>query len=712
MSTSVSVKVRKTSQLFVTTVFLLMSVFVSPLGTSASGLTLNWYSNYDYSDGQSLAFSKRLIVSASSASIGTGFAMWCVAVDGQPFAMQGTSSINDDFTNVYLYFERGVVTRSVTVQSENGCWRVADASLEDRSTGFDITVPLKTLALGSRTITLTGHHRNGGTASKSIIINKIAPPERPLTWVEFTATGWGGPSHYTDGQTITGRKRLIVSDTNLRSGFYNYGYLRWCLTLNGQPLIMRETAAQGLGGLATVYLRFDRGGITQQNAQTSGGCWVIADRDLEYSSNGIDLTINTTSWPDGQYTLEIVGYHKTEAIGTKTLTFNTTNTGDRLSVGRGVTAASGTATIPVTYSRMSPQDRVCLKRNGSVVDSTIKLDSQGPDANGCWQRTLPSGTRTLNFTANTLAWVDGSYSFEVSIPADYPEVGSATATITSTNPSLAVTASGIGDNEQVSGPRQVTIGAQIAAVHSAQIKPSKYCLDLNNQTCAFTSTTDAASATYTLVSHAYPDGPHRLTFKATDSAGREATKAVSFQIANGKPVVSGGTATTKAPNAPKGKASATISFNAPKATAATVELSESKGRPQRADIDLLSSLDGSATASFENLKPSTKYNFRVTSRNANGESRAITGTFTTPAAPKPAPRAGSSSSGRSGGSSAVYCPIVIAYRLDRAESALRSAGCSPYSVPASGCKALFGIVNRSNWFVVGQRGSTLYACQR
>ncbi|MFM8645432.1 MAG: fibronectin type III domain-containing protein, partial [Actinomycetota bacterium] len=385
---------------------------------------------------------------------------------------------------------------------------------------------------------------------------------------------------------------------------------------------------------------------------------------------------------------------------------------DRLIIGRGVTTASGTVTIPVTYSRMNPQDRVCLKRNGSAVDSTIKLDSQGPDASGCWQRTLPSGTQTLNFTATTLAWVDGSYNFEVTIPADYPEVGSATATITSTNPPLGVTASGISENEQVSGSRQVTIGAQIASVHTSQIKPSKYCVDFNSQACAFTSTTDAASSTYTLVSHAYPDGPHRLVFKATDSAGRESSRAVTFQIANGKPAVSGGTATTQAPTSPNGKASATVSFNAPKSTAATVELTEGKGRPQRADVDLLSSLDGSATASFEGLKPSTKYSFKITSRNANGESRAVTGTFTTPAAPKPAPRAGSSSSAGSGGSSTISCPIVIYVRLDRAESALRSAGCSPYSVPASGCEAFFGIVRKSNWVVVGQRGSTLYACQR
>jgi len=705
---------RKSSRFFVTTLLLLLSMLVAPLGTSASGLTLNWYGDYDYSDGQSLAFTKRLIVTASSYpidSIGIGFAKWCVAVDGQPLAMQGTRSISDDFTDVYLYFSDGVVSRSVSVQSEVGCWRVADAALRDRSYGFDITVPLRTLALGSRTITLTGHHRNGGTASKSIVINKIAPPERPLSWDSFTGTGWGGSTHYTDGQTVTDKKRLILVDSNLRGAFYNAGYLKWCVSLNGKPLLYKEPSyRKHWGYIYDVQLSYSRQQNQLAGVQTEPGCWTIASSQLEHSANGIELVLLTSSWMDGPYSLSITGYHKTEAIGTKTFTFTTSNSNDRLSVAKGVTTVSGTSTIPVTYSRMNPQDRVCLKRNGSAVDNTIKLDSQGPDANGCWQRVLPSGTQTLNFSANTLNWVDGNYAFEVTIPADYPELGSATATVTSTNPPLGVTASGVAEGESVSGPRQLTIGAQIASVHTSQIKPAKYCVDLNTQTCAFSSTTDAASATYTFISHAYPDGQHRLNFKATDTAGREATKAFGFQIANGKPAVSGVSATTKAPNAPNGKASAVLTFSAPKATAATVELTARKGRPQRADIDLISSLDGSATANFENLEPSTKYTYKVTSRNANGESKAATGMFTTPAAPKRV--SGGGGGGGSGQSSGGgYGTSVIGWRLDRALSALgwsRSRATEAANCPN---RTLLGIVNLDNWIVVWQTSNMLYACK-
>jgi len=467
--------------------------------------------------------------------------------------------------------------------------------------------------------------------------------------------------------------------------------------------LFRETGSRrNWGYLADVQLSFARQQNQVAGIQTEPGCWEVASNQLEHSANGIDLVLHTSSWIDGRYTLTITGYHKTEAIGSKSLTFTAANSSDRLSVAKGVSTVSGTFLLPVTYSRMNPQERVCLKRNGLAVDNTVKLDDQGPDAAGCWLRTLPAGTQTLNFSANTLTWADGNYVFEVTIPADYPEIGSATATITSTNPPLGVTVSGIAEGEPVSGPRQLTIGARIASVHTSQIKPAKYCVDLNTQACAFSSTTDAASASYTFISHAYPDGQHRLNFKATDTAGREATKAFSFQIANGKPAVSGVSATTKAPNAPNGKASAVLTFSAPKATAATVELTATKGRPPRADIDLISSLDGSATANFENLEPSTKYTYKVTSRNANGDSRAVTGTFTTPAAPKPVPRSRSgSSSGGSGSSSGGIGLNPIGWNLEDLQDALG------YDPPTVDCKGWRPNLWSRNWWVINMAGGRL-----
>jgi hypothetical protein len=114
--------------------------------------------------------------------------------------------------------------------------------------------------------------------------------------------------------------------------------------------------------------------------------------------------------------------------------------------------------------------------------------------------------------------------------------------------------------------------------------------------------------------------------------------------------------------------------------------------------------------SFDNLEPSTKYRYRIVARNANGQSSPITGSFRTPDAPRPRSGSGYSGSGGSN-SSGGGCPIVMYLRLDVAESALRSAGCTPISVESPSCPSLLGIVRKSNWTVVAQRGNLLYACK-
>jgi len=688
----------------ITVTALFGALLTSSKNVSANTLVLNWYSNYDYTDNQSLALNKRLIVTASSSTRDSGYSKWCISVDGQPLAMTGTSSPS----SVYQYFYYGVRTRSVTAQTEVGCWSVPQSSLADVSDGFDITVPLKDLAVGLRTITLTGHHRSGGTASKSILINKIAAPTRTLSW-------YGSPIE-VDNRTITGERRLIVEDVHaggLVAGYegINWGYTKWCVSVNDQPLVMRGSTNSG-DGLPAVYSYFDRGVVTRSvTAQSEAGCWTIGATDLVDSSEGFDVSINTASWENGQYTVQITGDHNSGARATKSVTMFTSNN-NRAPVITSLAGSSlsASATIRLTYARMNPSTQVCLKRNGAAADATFKLNGSAPNASGCWNTEVKAGYRYLDFAVDTLAWADGSYTIEATIPHVYPEIGSASATFSSVNPALGVTAAGVSDNEQVLGVRSISVAPVIGTVHTAQIKPARYCIDLDGQSCTFTTTSDAASASYSFVSYAYPDGAHSLKFRAIDSAGREASRTVVFQIANGKPAVSNTGVKTTPPDGPKGKASATLNFTAARATAATVLVRGGKGAAQRVDIDMSSDTNESRSASFESLQPSTKYSYEVVARNANGESKAVTGSFTTPAAPKPVPRA--SSSGSSGGSSTVYCPIVLYVRLDRAESLLRSAGCSPFSTEAPGCGALFGIVRKSNWVVVGQRGNVLYACQR
>jgi len=517
---------------------------------------------------------------------------------------------------------------------------------------------------------------------------------------------WYSNYDYSDNQTVTGRRRWIVRDYDVDGS----GYTRWCVTVNEQPLITSGT--QSVDGLEYIYIYFSRGVVARNvTSQSEPGCWTVSTRDRADASEGFDFAFNTSSWADGQYRVKITGDYWTGQKGAKSLVLNTVNPSSRVSLASSSSGnLSGTSNFTVTFSRMNKVSQICLKRNGVAVDSTIKMGASPPDSNGCWALDKSAGSQSIEFTAETLLWPDGSHVIEAVIPHAYPEIGSGTATFSSVNPELGIMATGVSDNEQVSGLRALSVVPVIGAVHTAQVKPTKYCIDLNGQACTFTTTSSAASASYAFVSYAYPDGAHSLKFRAIDSAGREASRTVAFRIANGRPTVSNLGAKAVAPVGPKGRASATINFTASRATATTVFVKGGQGAASRIDVDMLSDTNETRSVNVGNLQPSTKYSYEVVARNANGESKAVTGSFTTPAAPKPVPRA--SSSGSSGGSSTVYCPIVLYVRLDRAESLLRSAGCSPFSTEAPGCGALFGIVRKSNWVVVGQRGNVLYACQR
>ena len=193
-----------------------------------------------------------------------------------------------------------------------------------------------------------------------------------------------------------------------------------------------------------------------------------------------------------------------------------------------------------------------------------------------------------------------------------------------------------------------------------------------------------------------------------DSAGREASKTMTIQISNGKPLVTGAKVSTTKPTASNGTASATVAFNAPGSSAATVSVAAGKGNTSQIDIDMLSSSSGVASATFESLKPATKFTYQITARNANGQSKTITGKFTTPAAPKKV-SGGGGGSGQSSGSG--YGTWVVGMRLDKA---LRALGWSRLQAAEySGCrnKTWLGIWNLDNWIVVGQTSSMLYACK-
>jgi hypothetical protein len=211
------------------------------------------------------------------------------------------------------------------------------------------------------------------------------------------------------------------------------------------------------------------------------------------------------------------------------------------------------------------------------------------------------------------------------------------------------------------------------------------------------------------------DGNYLLQVRVSDTV-LEDIKTVNFQILNGRPIVEVGGVSSVAAKESSRKAEATVQFLAKHAVSAAVELTGKRQKVIRVEFDS-KMLANSEYAIFWGLEFSTKYSFTITSRNANGESDPVSGTFKTATAPKAKPTSksqdsSSKSSASRTPSAGVSCPVVLYWRLDRAESALRNAGCTPSSIEAPGCEAFLGIVRKSNWTVVGQRGGSLYACQR
>ena len=559
----------------------------------------------------------------------------------------------------------------------------------------------------------------GVLSSLTSVTVAVAAPVGTLSWY--------GEYDYADNQTVTGKKRFILTDP-ARFGFNrNQGYFKWCVSLNGQPLSMSENADQGSSGIATNYLYFAYGQVTRtQNAQSELGCWHVTSKDLVDSSIGIDLTINTASWPDGLHTLTFTGHHVSGVVGTKSININTVNSTNQVKISSSSgTSLSGSTKLSVNYSRINRANKICLRRNSLPVDSSFQFLGVAPDASGCWRivdtnttiigdslqtsnySERLSGTRTAEFTVNTLNWVDGAQTIDAVVPHVYPEIGSGSAAFTSLNPALGLNVSGLTDGEQVNGIRTVSTASVINAVHTSQIQTASYCIDFDGQQCLYSLKSSSNSAAFDIDPRKYVDGPHSLKFRVTDSAGREASKTVAIQISYGKPIVTGVKVSTTKPASVNGTASATIEFKISGSFVATVSVSAGKGNASQ-EVDMLSSFSGVTSATFESLKPATKFTYQIKAGNPNGQSKTVTGKFTTPAAPKPVPRVDSGQSSGSG-----YGTSVIGWRLDRALAALGWS--KNYQATEAlwcpGKQTWFGIVDPSNWIVVDQTSSMLYACK-
>ena len=572
----------------------------------------------------------------------------------------------------------------------------------------------------------------GSLASGAIFTPLPVSASSPdLVWFDFE----GMPSNnYVDNQERAHavRLRVGVNDSS------DIGFARWCVAIDGQPFKMSGSWG-ALSGYKETFLNFRYDfAYGELKEQTDLGCWTVFRP--ENQNYLLDITVPVFSLSEGIHSITITGHHRGGATPPKTLVFKkiaprVVATLVELTPKIDGAVIAGSKVIRVVDSSMPynsismGHEKFCLSitpqpPKNIIDDAKPQFDvhdnkfSQVATRQGdCWLgENIPPNSqglfygarwRGVSFSLDTLRWPDATYTLVIDAHRWDTLISRLTTTFRTTNPALDVSVSGVTENENVSGLRTISVGAVIGSVHTSQITPSKYCVDVDGQVCTLTTSTSNPSATFKFVSQLYPDGGHSLKIRAIDSAGREASKTVVLQIVNGKPTVSGVKVSTTKPAGANGLASALISFSAPKSSAATVEIRSGKAKVVSVDVDLTSSTDGLSSVNFENLQPSTKFTYRVSSRNANGESKTVTGKFTTPAAPKPV--SGGGGSGQSSGSG--YGTSVIGWRLDKALNALGWS--RSRAAEYSGCPnpTWLGIVNLDNWIVVGQTSSMLYACK-
>jgi len=154
-------------------------LFATPPAVHAED-TLSWKSSErDLVDGETVTGYTRVIVESSLTRSSRYIILWCVYLDGQPLT---GPSYKPDFqapspaatTPVWLYYDKGVVTRSAGDQSSPGCWTPV---IDDRAHGLDITLNTSMWSNGSHTIKIEATANDNTTHSKtSTVLSQNSEP--------------------------------------------------------------------------------------------------------------------------------------------------------------------------------------------------------------------------------------------------------------------------------------------------------------------------------------------------------------------------------------------------------------------------------------------------------------------------------------------------------------------------------------------------------
>lgn len=214
--------------LLITAIFTSVISGATKSPTSASNAKdLTWYSgDRDLVDGETVTGYKRVIALLTPSYGGPSAKKWCVYVDN--VALEG-ASYDPNFsapwpaasTPVYIYHNRGVVSRGAGKQSSPGCWTPA---LEDEPYGLDITLNSSTWTDGPHVVTIEATLSNDTalTLSRTVLSENVEPKVEWLTSQPFTRSS----EMLLSARITPGANRITKA----------------CLARDGKPVLQTENA--------------------------------------------------------------------------------------------------------------------------------------------------------------------------------------------------------------------------------------------------------------------------------------------------------------------------------------------------------------------------------------------------------------------------------------------------------------------------------------
>lgn len=646
--------------------------------------TLSWYSSdRDLNNGETVTGYQRVIVTSSTRYTNRYIAKWCIYLDGQPitgisyqsdFKTPEPSSGSGSGPPAWIYYGRGVVSRIATNQTTEGCWNTISG---DQSFGFDIALNTTTWSNASHNFVIEATTDDNTTHAKSVTVTS-ANVEPTVQWTT-TAPVRAADTTWVDARITPSANRIVKA----------------CLTRDSTAIVADElTTFTG----DTQYGNSPRG-PSGKFGSAAGGC-VLFD-ESQFWPPGLSIVTNlsigvqTKTWSQIPTKITLTIFESIGRSYSTDLSFDSSLPLPLLTINEssGSTWRLNTSLKTAFSSSGVDVTRICATLDG-LSNSALEINDciVGNDAK------IFSYKKT--FAVQTLQLTNGMHRLRILVTDRFGRSGTSDFEFLVDNKNPLLAPAGVSSGDKIKG--------RIAITPNGSISPLMSSAELADVCVTGPSTASTCGNTQHNVNTAcYAQGEHSISITATDSYGLFTTNKYQLTITNPLPAVAALRAKTNSPRWSDKSISGEITFRQSYGCNYKIQISA----PNHKTVTYLGTLsDNSITKRFSNLKPSTRYNAKISIIAKRGlRTRAIS--FTTPAIP-PRPQINNTNN-----SSGQYIPNVKGKRLDIAIAFLEAKGipynydyardCSAYGLSAGA----WGIQQYSNWVVVEQYGTSLYACK-